>query len=59
MPLTTPGWTDLYGQRAISEIVNSTIKQRYGSELSATTWHGEFRELAIECIVHNLRRAVT
>ena len=29
---------DLYGQRAISESVNSLIKQRYGSELTATTW---------------------
>ena len=50
--------TDLYGQRAISETVNSSIKQRYGSALTATTWYGEFRELAIKCIVHNLRRAV-
>jgi IS5 family transposase len=49
---------DLYGQRAISESVNSSIKQRYGSELAATTWYGEFRELVIKCIVHNLRRAV-
>lgn len=46
------------GQRAISETVNSWIKQRYGSELFATTWYGEFRELAIKCIVHTLRRAV-
>ena len=49
---------DLYGQRAISETVNSSIKQRYGSELTATTWYGEFRGLVIKCIVHNLRRAV-
>ena len=49
---------DLYGQRAISETVNSSIKQRYGSALTATTWYGEFRELVIKCIVHNLRRAV-
>ena len=50
---------DLYGQRAISETVNSSIKQRFGSELTATTWYGEFRELVIKCIVHNLRRAAT
>lgn len=45
--------TDLYSQRAISETVNSSIKQRYGSELTATTWYSEFRELVIKCIVHN------
>jgi IS5 family transposase len=50
---------DLYGQRAISESVNSSIKQRYGSKLAATTWYGEFRELVIKCIVHNLRRAAS
>jgi IS5 family transposase len=49
---------DLYGQRAISETVNFSIKQRYDSELTATTWYGELRELVIKCIVHNLRRAV-
>jgi IS5 family transposase len=49
---------DLYGQRSKAETVNASIKQRYGSELTATTWYGEFRELAIKCIVHNLRRAV-
>jgi IS5 family transposase len=49
---------DLYGQRAISETVSSSLKQRYGSELSATTWYGEFRELVIKCIVRDLRRAV-
>ena len=43
---------------AISETVNSSIKQRYGSALTAMTWYGEFRELVIKCIVHNLRRAV-
>jgi IS5 family transposase len=42
----------------IFETVNSSIKQRYGSELTATTWYGEFRERVIKCIVHNLRRAV-
>lgn len=49
---------DLYGQRSICETVNSSIKQRYGSDVAATTWYGEFRELVIKCIVHNLRRAV-
>jgi IS5 family transposase len=49
---------DLYCQRAISETVNSSIKQRYGSDMTATTWYGVFRELVIKCIVHNLRRAV-
>lgn len=47
----------LYGQRSTAETVNSSIKHRYGSAVTATTWYGEFRELVIKCIVHNLRRA--
>ena len=50
---------DRTGQRAISKSVNSSIKQHYGSELTATSWYRGFRELVIKCIVHNLRRAAT
>lgn len=48
---------DLYGQRAMAETVNSTIKQRYGSDVTATTWYGEFREMVMKAVVHNLQRA--
>lgn len=49
---------DLYGQRSKSETVNSTIKQRYGSDIAAMSWYGEFREMVMKCISHNLQRAM-
>lgn len=48
---------ELYGQRAMSESVFSMIKQRSGAHLKATTWYGQFREMAMKCVVHNLTRA--
>lgn len=48
---------EMYGQRAMSESVFSMIKQRSGAQLKATTWYGQFREMAMKCVVHNLTRA--
>lgn len=48
---------ELYGQRAMSESVFSMIKQRSGAELKAKTWYGQFREVAMKCVAHNLTRA--
>jgi len=40
------------------ETVFSTIKRTLGDAVRARTWYGEFRELVLMCIVHNIKRAV-
>ena len=47
-----------YRQRAMCETVFSTIKRTLGDAVRARTWYGEFRELIVKCIVHNIKRAM-
>ena len=47
----------LYNQRSISESVFSSVKRSLGVALRARTWYREFREMALMCAVHNIRKA--
>ncbi|WP_254809727.1 IS5 family transposase [Natronosalvus amylolyticus] len=48
----------LYGQRALSETVFSTIKRTLGHAVRAREWYREFREIVLMCAVYNIKRAV-
>ena len=48
---------DLYGQRAMSETVNSSVKRSLDVALRARSWYREFREIALMCAVYNIRKA--
>ena len=45
---------DVYHRRSVVESVFATLKQRYGDRLTARSWYGQFRELAIKAAVKNL-----
>jgi IS5 family transposase len=47
-----------YNQRSISENVNSAIKRSHGKAERARTWFREFREIALMCVVYNIKRSV-
>jgi IS5 family transposase len=47
-----------YRQRAMAETVFSTIKRTLGETVRARTWYGEFRELVLMCVVHNIKQTV-
>lgn len=47
-----------YRQRAMCETVFSSIKRTLGSAVRARAWYREFREIALMCVVHNIKRAV-
>ncbi|WP_227134348.1 IS5 family transposase [Halorubellus salinus] len=47
-----------YRQRAMCETVFSTIKRTLGDAVRARTWYGEFRELVVMCVVHNIKQTV-
>jgi IS5 family transposase len=49
---------DLYNQRSMTETVNSSVKRSYGSALRACEWYREFREIALMCLVYNIKRHV-
>ena len=49
---------DLYGQRSQSEIINSTLKRKYGALVRSRRWWKQSRELTIACLVHNLDRSL-
>jgi len=49
----------VYGQRALSETVFSTIKRTLGHAVRARAWYREFREIVAMCLVYNIKRAVT
>ena len=49
---------DLYAQRSMTETVNSAIKRSHGVAERARTWFHEFREIALMCVVYNIKRAV-
>ncbi len=48
----------LYGQRAQSETVFSTIKRTPGHAVRARAWYREFQEIVLMCAVYNIKRAV-
>lgn len=48
----------LYGQRALSKTVFSTIKRTLGHAVRARAWYREFREIVLMCAVYNIKRAV-
>ena len=48
----------LYRQRSMCESVFSAIKRTLGDAVRARTWYGQFREIVLMCIVHNIKRAV-
>ena len=48
----------LYGQRALSETVFSTLKRTLGHAVRARAWYREFREIVLMCAVYNIKRAV-
>jgi len=50
---------ELYGQRAMTETVNSSVKRSYGSAVRAREWYREFREIVLMCTVYNIKRYVT
>ena len=49
----------IYGQRALSETVFSSIKRTLGHAVRARAWYREFREIVLMCAVYNIKRAVT
>jgi IS5 family transposase len=49
---------DLYGQRSQSETVNSTLKRKYGAFVRSQRWWKQFREVAITCLIHNIKRTL-
>ena len=49
---------NLYAQRSMTETVNSAIKRSLGYAVRARTWFREFREIALMCVVYNIKRAV-
>ena len=47
-----------YNQRSMTETVNSTVKRSHGEAERARSWFREFREIALMCVVYNIKRAV-
>jgi IS5 family transposase len=47
---------EVYNQRSMSETVFGMLKDD-GDDLRSRSWHGQYRELTRECIVHNLSQA--
>ena len=50
---------DLYVQRSMIETVNSAVKRSLGYAVRARGWYREFREIALMCVVYNIKRSVT
>jgi IS5 family transposase len=49
---------DRYNQRSMTETVNSVVKHSLGFAVRARSWYREFREVALMCVVYNIKRAV-
>jgi len=47
-----------YNQRSMTETVNSAVKRSLGFAVRARSWFREFREIALMCVVYNIKRAV-
>jgi len=50
---------DRYNQRSMTETANSAVKRSYGSAVRAREWYREFREIALMCLVYNIKQYVT
>lgn len=50
--------SDLYHRRHMNETVNAAIKQKFGAFVRSRRWWKPFRELVIECVVHNVDRGL-
>jgi IS5 family transposase len=42
----------------MTETVNSAVKRSLGIAVRARSWFREFREIALKCVVYNIKRAV-
>ena len=49
---------ELYAQRSMTETVFSSLKRSLGCAVRARTWYREFREVALMCVVYNIKRSV-
>lgn len=49
---------DVYHRRSVVECSFRVLKQRYGDRLSARTWYGQFRELALKTAVKNIDKGI-
>jgi IS5 family transposase len=47
-----------YNQRSMTETVNSAVKRSLGFAVRARSWFREFREIALMCVVYNIKRFV-
>ena len=47
-----------YNQRSMTETVNSAVKHSLGFAVRARSWFREFREIALMCVVYNIKQAV-
>ena len=43
----------------MNETVKAAIKQKLGAFVRPRLWWKQFRELAITCVIHNLKRSLT
>ena len=50
---------ELYAQRSMTETVFSSLKRSLGCAVRARAWYREFREIALMCLVYNIKRLVT
>ena len=41
----------------MTEAVNSAVKRSLGYAVRARAWFREFREIALTCVVYNIKRA--
>ncbi|UWG48117.1 Transposase, IS5 family [Halanaeroarchaeum sp. HSR-CO] len=48
----------MYNQRAMTKIVNSSIKRSILDSVSARACYRQFREIILAASVHNVKRAV-
>ncbi len=49
---------DRYNQRSMTETANSSVKRSNGSAVRAREWYREFREIALMCLIYNIKRYV-
>ena len=50
---------ELYAQRSMTETGFSSLKRSLGCAVRARAWYREFREIALMCLVYNIKRLVT
>ena len=42
----------------MTETMNSAVKRSLGYAVRARDWYREFREIALMCVVYNIKRSV-